>query len=490
MKNDTVRMVKSHDVQIDTEYVKWIAEVKNRYRISQVKAAIKVNAEKLLFNWQLGRDLVQKKAEERWGAGVVEQISLDLRREYPNSENFSARNLWYMKQWYLFYSKEEEKLKQLVSVFMDNDTCEEKILHRLSDDTQKLKQAVSDIPLPFTCVPWGHHIRIVQHSRSIEEAMFYIAYTIKEGVSRDILSRIMRDDLYGKLGTAPNNFPQYLTPQLAQLATYVVKENYNFGFATVDRETYNERELEDALHNNITALLLEMGTGFTFVGRQKEIIIGGRTRKIDLLFYHIRLRCYVVCELKARPFEPEFTGKLNYYVNAVDDLIKSSDDNPTIGLLICTNMNRADVQWSFKGISTPMGVATYNNIKIKDVLPSQEQLAERVRLLQKELQDAQRVDVKEYKQIDSEDGHVLADSGVAYGSVLNDNIVPNKRNLDSWITVQIRHNPKVTTQELADRSKRSIITIKRHIAAMNHIKFIGSGFSGYWRIIDKDIDTI
>ena len=134
-----------------------------------------------------------------------------------------------------------------------------------------------------------------------------------------------------------------------------------------------------------------MGNGFAFIGKQKEIIVGGRTRRIDLLFYHIRLRCYIVCELKARTFEPEFAGKLNYYVNVVDEVLKQPDDNPTIGLLVCSNMNRADVQWSFKGISTPMGVATYNNIRIKDALPSQEQLADRVRLLQKELQETKRL---------------------------------------------------------------------------------------------------
>jgi hypothetical protein len=134
-----------------------------------------------------------------------------------------------------------------------------------------------------------------------------------------------------------------------------------------------------------------MGTGFAFVGRQKEIVVGGRSRKIDLLFYHIRLRCYIACEIKVKPFEPEFAGKLNYYVNAVDELLKTDDDNPTIGLLVCSDMNKTDVQWSFRGISTPMGVATYNNIKIKDALPSQEQLAERVRLLQKELQETKRL---------------------------------------------------------------------------------------------------
>ena len=134
-----------------------------------------------------------------------------------------------------------------------------------------------------------------------------------------------------------------------------------------------------------------MGSGFAFLGRQQQLVVGGRTRKIDLLFYHIRLRCYIVCELKAKPFEPEFAGKLNYYVNAVDELFKTREDNPTIGLLVCSDMNKTEVQWSFRGISTPMGVATYNNIQIKDALPSQEQLAERVQLLQKELQETKRL---------------------------------------------------------------------------------------------------
>lgn len=384
-------IVKSHDVTLDADYAEWIAEVKHRYRSAQVKAAVKVNAEKLLWNWQMGRDLVQKKAEERWGAGIVEQVSLDLRREFPDNSNFSARNLWYMKQWYLFYTENVEKLKQLVSEMLPSDEYEKKLQQIDDDGTEKLKQPVSEFPLPFACVPWGHHVRIVQHSESVEEALYYIGYTIREGVSRDVLERVMKDNLYNTRGKVPNNFPQYLTPQLAQLAQQVVKENYDFGFATVSHEKYDESELEEALHENITALLLEMGNGFAFLGKQREIVVGGRSRKIDLLFYHIRLRCYVVCELKAKPFEPEYAGKLNFYVNAVDELMKQSDDNPTIGLLICSDMNKADVQWSFKGISTPMGIATYNNIRIKDMLPTQEQLKERMELLKKELKHTKRL---------------------------------------------------------------------------------------------------
>lgn len=385
------RIVKSHDLKLDAEYAEWIAEVKHRYRSAQVKAAVKVNGEKLMFNWHLGRDLVQKKAEERWGTGVVEQVSLDMQREFPDSTNFSVRNLWYMKQWYLFYTENMEKLKQLVSEMLPPAEYEDKLQQIDDKGTEKLKQPVSEFPLPFACVPWGHHVRIVQHSQSIEEALFYVGYTIKEGISRDVLSRVMKDDIYNKRGKVPNNFPQHLTPKLAELARQVVKENYDFGFATVEHETYDESELENALHENITALLLEMGNGFAFLGKQKEILVGGRTRKIDMLFYHIRLRCYIVCELKAKAFEPEFAGKLNYYVNAIDEVLKQPDDNPTIGLLICSNMNKADVQWSFKGITTPMGVATYNNIRIKDMLPTQEQLKQRMELLQKELRATKRL---------------------------------------------------------------------------------------------------
>lgn len=197
--------------------------------------------------------------------------------------------------------------------------------------------------------------------------------------------------MYETQGKIVNNFSEHLPELQSKLIQEVLKENYDFGFATVEHEVYDEDALEAALTENVTNLLLEMGNGFAFLGKQREIIVGGRSRKIDLLFYHIRLRCYVVCELKAKPFEPEFAGKLNFYVNAVDELKKAPDDNPTIGLLICSDMNKTEVQWSFKGISTPMGVATYNNIRIKDMLPTQEQLKERMELLKKELKHTKRL---------------------------------------------------------------------------------------------------
>lgn len=391
---DSPRVVSSHDIHIDAEYAEWIAELKHRYRSAQVKAAVRVNAEKLLFNWQLGRDLVQKKAEERWGAGVVEQVSLDLKREFPNAGGFSTSNLWFMKRWYLFYTQGDSQIleqagKELQLLKNQHKTKLYQIVKEL--DGEKLYQDGKEFPLPFALVPWRHHIEILYRCKSIEEALFYIAKTIEQGLSRDALINCIKANLYEHQGNIPNNFADHLPNIQSKLVQEVLKENYDFGFATVEHEIYDESELEEALSQNITDLLLELGSGFAFLGRQQQLVVGGRTRKIDLLFYHIRLRCYIVCELKARPFEPEFAGKLNYYVNAVDELMKSDDDNPTIGLLVCSDMNKTDVQWSFRGISTPMGVATYNNIRIKDALPSQEQLAERVRLLQKELHETKRL---------------------------------------------------------------------------------------------------
>ena len=405
------RMVKSHDVHLDADYADWIAELKHRYRSAQVKASVRVNSEKLLFNWELGRDLVQKKAEEKWGTGVVEQVSLDLQREFPNAEGFSALNLWYMKRWYLFYNQPDRKLYQ-AGKEIDNEKLyqfgkeimhqagaeillqsvreiEDEKLHQIGGE--KLQRPVAEFPALFALVPWRHHVEIISKCKSIEEALFYIGKTIEQGLSRAALVNCIKANLYEHQGKILNNFAEHMPELQSKLMQEVFKENYDFGFATVDHEIYNEDDLEEALTKSITGLLLELGTGFALVGRQKQLWAGDTTRKIDLLFYHIRLRCYVVCELKAKAFEPEFAGKLNFYVNAVDDLLKDKEDNPTIGLLICSDMNKAEVQWSFRGISTPIGVATYNNIRIKDALPTQEQLKERMELLQREMRATKRL---------------------------------------------------------------------------------------------------
>ena len=242
-------IVKSHDIHIDADYADWIADIKSRYRSAQVKAAVKVNAEKLLFNWQLGRDLVQKKAEERWGAGVVEQVSLDLKREFPDAEGFSTSNLGYMKKWYLFYADgdAEEKLQRAVGELQSS----------VNQAVIKLQQSVGEIqhlvsktnneigmafPQPFALVPWGHHVDIITKCKSIDEALFYVGKTIEQGLSRNSLANCIKANLYEHQGKIVNNFTNHLPALQSKLVQEVLKENYDFGFATVEHEIYDDAE--------------------------------------------------------------------------------------------------------------------------------------------------------------------------------------------------------------------------------------------------------
>lgn len=372
-------VVRTHDVTLDSEYIQWIHDIKERYRTSQIKASVKVNSEQLLFNWQLGRDLVIRRAEEKWGKGVVEQVSLDLQNEFPNTKGFSTTNLWYMKKWYQFYSNADgsQKLQQLVG---EIETDEISHLTQIGIPMREeiLQQAVGEIEFPtlFSFVPWGHHILIITKCKTIDEALFYLHRTIENGLSRNALDNCIRANMYQTAGSAVTNFEERLPIPQGKLAQELLKENYDLGFIALPEE-YDEEELEDALEKRMTRFLLELGDGWAFVGRQKEIIISGKTRKIDLLFYHIYLRCYVVIELKVKPFEPEFAGKLNFYVNAVNEFIRRESDNPSIGLLICKGMDHTEVQFAFQGITTPMGVATYDNVRIKEIqeqLPTTEQI--------------------------------------------------------------------------------------------------------------------
>ena len=383
---DKPTVVKSHDIHLDTEYASWIHEVKERYRNTQIKAAVKVNSEQLLFNWMLGRDLVTRKAEEKWGTGIVEQVSLDLQNEFPNIKGFSARNLWNMKKWYLFYSSSSQFENKIKHIADSLNTSVIK-LHQVGAEIQEvdfLHQAGAEIAFPslFSYIPWRHHVEIITKCKDINESLFYIQRTIQEGWSRAALLNAIEADLYHKTGGAITNFEQHLELTQSKLAKEITKETYDLGFISLPPE-YDENDLEDALEKNITQFLLELGTGFAFVGRQKEIVVAGKTRKIDMLFYHIKLRCYVVVELKVTAFDPEFAGKLNFYVNAVNELIRTENENPTIGLLICKDMNQTEVQWAFQGIQTPMGVATYNQVQIKeitDALPSVEEIQKRIEL--------------------------------------------------------------------------------------------------------------
>jgi len=388
-KGTIPRVVRSHDIYLDAEYADWIHEVKGRFQRAQVKAAVKVNSEQLLFNWELGRDLVLRKAEEKWGSGIVEQVSLDLQSAFPNVRGFSARNLWFMKQWYTFYASKREATVLIANLENKIDIGSIKLNQVGSEiHEKKLTQLGSEMMFPsiFAFVPWKHHVLIVQKCKTIEEALFYIQKTVEEGLSRNALDNCIRANMYQSMGAALTNFNTRLPIQQGKLAQELLKNNYDLGFISLPEE-YDEAALEDAIERRMTRFLLELGEGWAFVGRQKEIIISGTTRRIDLLFYHIYLRCYVVLELKVKPFEPEFAGKLNFYVNAVNELIKRESDNPSIGLLICKDMDRTEVQLAFQGITTPMGVATYGNVRIQEIqeyLPTTEQIREQIAIAEEE----------------------------------------------------------------------------------------------------------
>ena len=373
--------------------INFVTVPKQRFRNAQIKAAVKVNSEQLLFNWQLGRDLVVRKAEEKWGNGIVEQVSLDLQAAFPKAKGFSARNLWNMKKWYSFYSAYEDfgTVVNVLSKQMDISSLK---LQQVAAEIQeavpdeKLQQAVAEIPFPalFGFIPWGHHIEIITKCKDLNEALFYVKRTIEEGWSRNALDNCLRADMYHAVGTAVTNFSEKLPTTQGELAQEILKSNYDLGFISLPPK-YDENALEDVLEQRMTRFLLELGEGWAFVGRQKEIIISGKTRKIDLLFYHIYLRCYVVLELKVKPFDPEYAGKLNFYVNAVNEFIRKDSDNPTIGLLICKDMDRTEVQLAFQGITTPMGVATYDNVKIKEIqeyLPTAEQIQQQIKIAEEE----------------------------------------------------------------------------------------------------------
>ncbi|PHU34120.1 PDDEXK nuclease domain-containing protein [Pseudobutyrivibrio ruminis] len=389
------RVVKTHDVNLNKEYTDWILDLKQRYYNSQIKAAVKVNSEQLLFNWQLGRDLVIKKAEEKWGAGIVEQVSLDLQAAFPNVKGFSARNLWFMKQWYSFYALNDSTKDLIESIEKYIDTGSSKLNQLGSEiaDT-KLNQLGSELEFPavFAFVPWKHHVLIIQKSKSVEEALFYVKRTVERGLSRNALDDCIRANLYHTSGEALTNFEEKLPNVQGKLAQEMLKSNYDLGFVTLP-EGYDETALEDVIEKQMTRFLLELGEGWAFIGRQKELIISGKTRKLDLLFYHIYLRCYVVIELKVTSFEPEHAGKLNFYVNAVNEFLRRESDNPTIGLLICKDMDKTEVQLAFQGITTPMGVATYENVKIQEIqgyLPTAEQIQQQIEIAEEEYKQIQK----------------------------------------------------------------------------------------------------
>lgn len=341
----------------DSDYVQWLSELKQRYRQSQAKAAVHVNHGMLEFYWSLGRDIVALKAESKWGSNVLQQLSADLKEAFPKQTGFSYTNIKYMRQWYSFYYEQITNRQQPVGEI--ESTNRQQPVGAM--ENQNRQQLADEMVMPdkFAFVPWGHHIELISKCHSLQEAFFYINQVINGNWSRGRLEDEIKGDLFARQGGAITNFDNTLPAQQQTLAQEILKSPYNFAFLEIQKE-HDEKQLEEALISNITRFLLELGQGFSFVGRQMELQMpGGQTFYPDLIFYHIPQHRYVVVELKAVKYIPEFAGKLNFYVTAVDQLMKGEGDNPTVGLVICKSTDKTVVEWSLKDICKPLGVATY-----------------------------------------------------------------------------------------------------------------------------------
>lgn len=349
--------IKRDGVIAEQKYVEWLADIKSRYRKSQIKAAVKVNSTLLEFYWSVGQDLVRLKAEERWGAGVVKQFAFDMRNAFPDETGFSYSNVKYMKRWYVFYYERVIKSQRLVGEIRQQVVDE--FRQQLADEKSQQVVDLLEMPQNFGLVPWGQHIMIITKCKTVSEALFYINKIAEEGWSRSRLEHELESNLYGHQGTAITNFSRTLPQPQSELAQEILKDSYNFSFLDI-KAKHDEKDLQEALEKNITRFLLELGKGFAYVGRQMELRMDEETSFFpDLIFYHIPQKRYVIIELKAVKFAPEFAGKLNFYVTAADKLLKGDGDNPSVGLVICRTAKKTIVEWSLQDIQKPLGVATY-----------------------------------------------------------------------------------------------------------------------------------
>ncbi len=312
------------------EYTAWLKELKEKVRKARVIAGIVVNSTLLELYWDIGKEIVEKQETAAWGAAIIEKLANDLKQEFPDINGFSRRNLYAIRQWYLFFSKE-----------------------------------FSIVPQPVAQIPWGHNRLIITKIKDVKEALFYAKSTIENNWTRDTLESQIENQYYSRKGAAITNFSQTLPTPQSDLAKETIKNPYNFDFLGLEEDA-QEREIELELTRHITDFLLELGKGFAFVGRQYKIEISDTDYFIDLLFYHLDLRCYIVIELKAGKFKPEFAGKLNFYLSAVDSQLKKNEDNQTIGILLCKKKDKIEAEYSLRDINKPIGISDY---KLTNAIP-------------------------------------------------------------------------------------------------------------------------
>ncbi|HEX4164601.1 MAG TPA: PDDEXK nuclease domain-containing protein [Bryobacteraceae bacterium] len=311
-------------------YAVFLQELKQRIRESQVRASTSVNRELILLYWRIGRDILARQERENWGAKVIDRLAADLKKAFPEMKGFSPRNLKYMR------------------AFAES-----------WPDEAFVQQAVAQIP-------WGHNVRILDHVKDTRDREWYVQATLQHGWSRDVLVHQIESGLHKRAGAAVTNFERTLPPPQSDLAQQITKDPYTFDFLMLAGDAH-ERELEKGLLAHLRDFLLELGVGFAFVASQYRLDVGGSDFFIDLLFYHLKLRCFVVIDLKAKAFEPEFVGKMNFYLAAVDDLLRHPDDQPSIGLIICKTKDQIIAEYTLRNTMTPIGISEY---RLSESLPA------------------------------------------------------------------------------------------------------------------------
>ena len=342
---------------LDKDYLQWVKELCKRYRQSQVKAAVKVNHVVLQFYWELGKDICNKEAENNYGSKFYAALSRDLRNEMPDAEGLSERNLRYTKKFYQLYSQEIRILQQ----FAANSGSEILQQPAAKFNTEFSQQVANQLKRDIFSIPWGHHMLLIdKFLTEPQKALFYVQQVIENGWSRNVLHNYIDSSLYERQGKALSNFTRTLPDVGSDLAQEITRDPYNFAFTGITKP-YNERILKDALLNNITKFLTELGTGFAYVGKEYRLQIGEKENFIDLLFYNLNLSCYIVLEVKIGSFTFADVGQLGGYVVACNHLLrKEGRDNPTIGLLICKEKDRIQAQYALESSSQPIAISEYD----------------------------------------------------------------------------------------------------------------------------------
>ena len=364
---------KSEASTLPNGYEVWRKEIITLIEQAKFKAALNVNAELLSLYWKIGADIIKKQKEQGWGTQVVELLAKDLSLRFPDDRGYSARNLWNMKRFATEYPN--FPFLQVPLAEIEEGSILQASLAELKEDGKDFVQ------IPLAQITWYHHISLLPKVKDIAQRAFYIMTTAQEGWSRDMMLTQINNGYINAKGNAINNFASTLPPLQSDLARYTFKDPYNFSFlGTVALQ--NELDIEKQLTQRVTDFLLEMGKGFSFVGRQYHLTVDGDDYYIDILMYHLKLHCYVVVELKAVEFIPEFVSKLNFYISAVDEYVKAPEDKPTIGLLLCRTKSDTKAKFALRGITQPLGIAQYDTEKlfadVASALPQIEDLEDNI----------------------------------------------------------------------------------------------------------------